>query len=255
MSRLNYVAHEGTGPGLLLVHGFLSSAGQWVANIEGLKTFSTPVVVDLWGHGRSPSPADPALYTIEAYIDQFEQIRAELGFDEWALCGASFGAGLTLQYAFTHPERVVRQVFTNSMSGLSRAADKPHERVARAEAIETGGREKLADMPFHPRFAKRLSPDVIAALGEDAERLNPIGVSRTIGITAGTLSAAARLGETRVPTLLVNGTWEKAFQPVRDWAVAALPSLQVVDLEGGHSINAELPDAFNAALKAFLQVA
>ena len=55
----------GTGPYLLLVHGFLSSRAQWRPNLEGLRRFCRPVVVELWGHGRSPTPDDPEAYRVE----------------------------------------------------------------------------------------------------------------------------------------------------------------------------------------------
>lgn len=253
---LHYEFHQGAGgPALLLVHGFLSSGAQWAANIEGMKAFCSPVTVDLWGHGRSPSPDDPALYTPAGYVRQFERIREALGQARWALCGASFGAGLTLQYALAHTNRVTRQVFTNSMSGLAWTPAPDEGRETRAAAIETGGRAGLADMPFHPRFAKRLAPAVVEGLMEDAERLDPRGIANAMRYTGHLLSAASRFGETSVPTLLINGLWEKAFQPVRAFAAETLQSLEVVDIEGGHSINAEAPDTFNAALRAFLEKA
>ncbi|MGH6956575.1 MAG: alpha/beta fold hydrolase, partial [Caulobacteraceae bacterium] len=113
--------HEGRGPHLLLVHGICSSRAQWRPNLAALAAFSRPVVVELLGHGRSESPADPAAYSVEAYIERFEALRASLGAERWAICGQSFGAGLTLNYALEHPERISAQVFTNSASGLGPA--------------------------------------------------------------------------------------------------------------------------------------
>lgn len=249
---LHYDVVKGRGPYLLLLHGFLSSRRQWLANLSGMAEFCSPVCVDLWGHGRSPSPDLPAFYGPAGYIAAFEEIRADLGVERWALCGASFGAGLTLQYALACPERVTAQVFTNSMSALATVAGAGGDPEERALAIETGGRAAIAEMPFHPRFAKRLDPAVAAALAEDAALLSPKGVANCMRYAGPHLSVRDRFHETRVPTLLVNGTWERAFQPVRDWAAGALPSLQVADLDGGHSINAEAPAAFNEAVRRLL---
>src|SRR5437870_13580594 len=58
--QLYYDVHAGTGPYVLLVHGFLSSRTQWRLNLAALARVMRPVVVELWGHGRSPAPADPA---------------------------------------------------------------------------------------------------------------------------------------------------------------------------------------------------
>ena len=59
--QLYYDVHAGTGPYMLLVHGFLSSRTQWRLNLAALASVVRPVVVELWGHGRSPAPAEPAI--------------------------------------------------------------------------------------------------------------------------------------------------------------------------------------------------
>ena len=116
--HLAWEAHSGRGPHLLLVHGFLSGRAQWQPNLEVLSRVCTPVVVELWGHGRSPSPDDPQRYTPAAYLEEFEHIRRALGTERWLLCGYSLGAGLTIRYAIEHPHRVMAHAFTNSTSAV-----------------------------------------------------------------------------------------------------------------------------------------
>src|SRR5690606_15841085 len=111
--------HRGRGPYMLMVHGMLSSRHQWMRNIDDLATVVQPVVVELWGHGRSPSPKAEHWYGIEACVQQLEQVRARLNADRVFVCGQSFGATLTLRYAVRYPERVIGQVFTNSISALT----------------------------------------------------------------------------------------------------------------------------------------
>ena len=246
--------HEGTGPYLLLVHGICSSRAQWRPNLAGLAGFSRPAVVELLGHGRSPSPAEDAPYTVEAYIARFEAIRESLGVERWALCGQSFGAGLTLNYALAHPARIAGQVFTNSNSALAKRnpAITDVMRLARLAGFEDRGRAALEAMPFYPKRTGRLAPEVEAELLADAELISLSGVAQGLRHTSPGLSVIERFAETRVPTLLVNGRREKSFQPVRDEAARLLPALQIVDLDGGHPVNLDQPEAFNAAVRAFL---
>ena len=49
-------AHPGSGPFLLLVHGFLCSRAQWTPNLEALGAVCRPVVVELYGHGPLAEP-------------------------------------------------------------------------------------------------------------------------------------------------------------------------------------------------------
>jgi 2-succinyl-6-hydroxy-2,4-cyclohexadiene-1-carboxylate synthase len=246
---------DGRKPHLLLVHGICSSRAQWRPNLAALAEASTPVVIELLGHGRSESPQGPAPYRLEAHIARFEALRAELGVERWAICGQSFGGGLTLNYALAHPDRILGQVVTNSLSGLGPPRPTPSEeaRQARVEAFERRGREALEALAFYPKRNGRLHAEVEDELIADAELLSVSAMAHITTTTIPQLSVADRFGQIRVPTLLVNGRREKAFQPVRDQAAAAIPGIRVVDLEGGHPINLDRPDEFSAAVTGFLK--
>lgn len=250
--RLHHEVHPGQGPYLLLVHGFLSSRGQWRPNLAALGEVVRPVVVELLGHGRSPAPHEPEQYRVESYIGAFEAIRAGLGVDRWFVCGQSFGAGLTIRYALAHPERVIGQIFTNSNSAL--AHPDMSEQDARARSVEEGGRAGLEAMRIHPKHAKRLPPALKAELVADAALIDPAAIARAIRVTRVKCSVLDDLGRIRVPTLFVNGTLEKKFQPLRDRAAGLLPSnAKVVDLPGGHSVNIDAAEGFNHAVAAFVR--
>ena len=252
MTEPHSEVHGEKGPPLLLVHGFLSSRAQWRANIKGLTSFCRPVVVELWGHGRSPAPDEPALYEVASYVAFFERLRTRLGADRWFVCGQSFGAGLTIHYALTHAGHVGGQIFTNSVSGLSAARGSNAQRNDHASALERGGPKAIEALTFHPKHARRLPPDVRAEMLDDAKLLSPRGVANAIRYTVPHLSVVEEIGKTKVPTLLLNGIWDKAFQPLRQKAADLLPALRVVDLEGGHSINAEAPERFNEEVRLFI---
>ncbi len=251
---LNVEVSEGRGAHLLLVHGFCSSRAQWRPNLTGLARFCRPVVVELLGHGRSQSPGDPADYGVARYVRRFEAIRERLGAECWAVCGQSFGAGLTISYALAHPERVIGQVFTNSRSALAPEflAVTAEQRRERAAAFERGGRAGLEAMAVYPRRAGRHAPEVEAALVADAGLISFPALVLAMATTMPGPSVADRLAEIRLPSLLVNGSREKAFQPLRDHAARAIGDLRVVDLDGGHAVNLDCPQGFNDAVRAFL---
>ncbi len=249
------VSQRGVGPYLLLVHGLCSSRAQWRPNLAALEGFCRPVVVELLGHGRSESPGDPAAYSVAAYVARFEVLRAGLGAERWAVCGQSFGAGLTLSYALAHPERTLAQAFTNSSSALGPAypAEDTAARLARAQAVEARGRAGLEAMAFYPKRTGRLPAEVEEELARDAELISVRGVAMGLGYTSPGLSVAARFGEMQPPTLLINGRREKRFQPLRDQAETRLPGLRIADLDGGHPVNLDCPEGFVAAIRALLE--
>src|SRR5262249_57277461 len=87
--RFHYDVHDGHGPHALLVHGALSSRSQWLSNLEALREVCRPVVVELYGHGRSPSPEEPVAYSPAGYVEEFERLRPMLGLERSLLCGYS----------------------------------------------------------------------------------------------------------------------------------------------------------------------
>lgn len=253
--ELHVDVHEGVGPYALLVHGLLSSRGQWAENLASLAAVCRPVVVELWGHGRSPAPTDTAPYTPAAYVKAFEALRRRLGVDRWVLIGQSLGAALTLSYALDHPRHVLAHVFTNSSSALgddawrtSVQADIP----AIARRIEEGGRPAIARLSVHPARARRLPPAVRSELLADAELLDPHGVASAFRHTVPASSSFHRLGTNTVPSLLVVGTREKGFAASRRHAEATMPHLTVVPADAGHAVNAQAAPQFDAAVRRFL---
>lgn len=250
-----FEVHDGgKGPHLMLLHGFLSSRGQWRPNLVGLQAFCRPVLVELLGHGRSPAPDDPAAYTVDSYLAAFEDIRRRVGAERWFVCGQSFGAGLVVQYALRHPERVPGLIITNSLSAMTPKGDPEREaqQQARVDAIRASGREGLESIRIHPRHAKRLPEDAKRELVEDAARISLDGVVHSWQTTSPHLSVVHLLEHVPMPALLVNGRHEKRFQPMRDEAARLLPSMKVVDLDGGHSVNMEASEGFNDAVREFI---
>lgn len=255
MDGLFHVVDDGqTGkPALLLVHGFLSSHRHWDAN-SSLGQAYRLIRVDLPGHGAAPAPPTEEPLTPDTLVRGLEDVRARLGITRWSLCGQSFGAGLTLRYALDFPDRIDAHVFTNANAAL--AGPWRPERIARnadhIAFLDRLGAAGLKRLPYHPRKARRLPDEARAPLLADAARVDPNVFRRLLTEALPRLSVRSRLSELRVPTLLVNGRFEKSFQPHRDWLAAHRAGVAIVDLDGGHSVNIECAAAFTKAACAFL---
>ncbi len=253
-SELYFEIHPGNGPYLLLVHGILSSRAQWMLNLEALSKITQPVVVELWGHGRSPAPENPDPYRPEGYVQAFEKIRRRMGVSEWLLCGQSLGAALTLKYALEHPDRIIAHVITNTTSGLRKIKDRDKavkDTSLIAQMILEGGPEGIKKFPVHPLNARSLPEEVKGALVEDSAALSVLGVANAIRYTVSDLSLRDEIHRNQVPTLLVCGKREKRFLPLRDFAAANMPLLDIIDLDAGHAVNIDAAEEFNRAVSAF----
>lgn len=274
--QLHFVHDAAPGrPGLLLLHGFLASHVQWNPNMgnpnmgqpnmgqaltgadtagrpeeDGLNQRFAVTRAELWGHGASPVPDDPDAWRIEHYIAQFETYRAALGIDRWLIGGHSFGAGIMIRYACAHPDRVSGLILTNSRSAFDPelAHNRPRHSLEEWRAI------KPNSLPYHPRFARRFPADLKRRMSADADKVSAETLWRSTTITGPALCCRSLLGEIPVPVLLINGRWEKRFQPHRDYAATAIPGVRIADLDGGHSVNIEAPGAFNQAVIRFAEM-
>jgi len=252
--NLYYEVHGDHGPFLLLVHGMLSSRAQWLLNIEALTELCRPVVVELFGHGRSLTPSDPEAYSPRRYIAEFEAIRRSLGVEKWLVCGQSLGAALTLRYSLDHAERVTAQVFTNSNSAL--ADEEWRERViplmtAQARHLRRAGRAALEGHPLNPARGRRLPRMAQAALVADYVLHMPEGIAATGLFTVPDSSVRERVGAISVPTLLVVGEREAGFAEARAFAERSIPGIKVIGLDAGHAVNLDAADEFNEAASGF----
>jgi pimeloyl-ACP methyl ester carboxylesterase len=248
--------HDGNGPPALLVHGILSSRAQWLLNTDALREVCSPVVVELWGHGRSPLPDDRGAYEPDGYVETFEAIREALGADRWFVIGQSLGAALTLRYALTMPDRLIAHVFTNSNSAIADQAWRDRmvaNAPEMARRIEAGGRDAVAAMPVHPRRSKRLPEPVRSALITDADAIEPRAISRAIEHTVPNSSMRDQIAHNRIASLLIVGKRERDFAEPRNYAAATMPMLDVIDLDAGHAVNIAAADGFNAAVVRFFE--
>ena len=236
------------GPPVVLIHGFMSSNAQWMANRDALGKALHLHMVELPGHGKSPVPVDDEGYRPEAILAALEAIRIERGIDTWWVIGQSLGGAIAIQYVLTHAEAARGLVFTNS-----RAAFGIARRQARSDTPAPPGPEitNLRDLPMHPINAKRFPADVKAAMVAAADAMDP---AAAMGITRwrNSWQSLDQLGELTVPTMLVNGRWESAFQEHVPTAAERIADFRLVELEGGHSINVEQADAFNEAVLEFV---
>jgi 2-succinyl-6-hydroxy-2,4-cyclohexadiene-1-carboxylate synthase len=253
--RLHAVVHEGRGPYALLVHGLFGSRSYWAANLAALSGVCRPVVVELWGHGRSPSPADPSRYEPATYATEFERLRAELGAPRWMTIGKSMGARLTLDYGLRHPDRVLAQVVTNSLSAFA-PVEGWRQRHARSagplvERLRREGVGFLRHAKINPGRSRRVAEATRRLMAAEFDEHDAVGIANSIEFTNRDLPLGERLRDVSAPTLLTVGVQEDGFLPLVE-QVRLIPGLEIVELPAGHAVNAHDAEGWNAAVVAFL---
>ena len=99
----------GSGPPLLLLHGYPQTHVSWHAVVGSLIGHHTVVVADLPGYGRSFRPettADHSPYSKRALANDLVQLMAALGFDRFAVAGHDRGGRVAYRMGLDHSEAI-----------------------------------------------------------------------------------------------------------------------------------------------------
>lgn len=104
-ARLRYT-DDGSGPPVVLIHGFASSLESWELLRPVLAKTHRVISLDLKGFGGSDRPEGD--YSPAAEAKHVLDLMDKLGVERAALVGHSWGSSVALSIALTAPERVTR---------------------------------------------------------------------------------------------------------------------------------------------------
>src|SRR2546428_1935829 len=103
-----FVRSSGSGPPLLLLHGFPQTHLMWRSVAPLLARTFTVVCADLRGYGRSGCPVSApnhAPYAKRAMAHDMVAVMERLGFRRFAVAGHDRGGRVAYRLALDHPER------------------------------------------------------------------------------------------------------------------------------------------------------
>ena len=233
----------GSGPVLLLTHGFSASSHMFAANAVELSDRYTVVTWDMRGHGSSDSPESQSAYSAALAVGDMLAILDHVGAAKAVIGGHSLGGFLSLSFYAAHPQRVSALLLIDTGPGYR----------------NDGARDGWNDMA--ERFADNFERHGLEALQQSDEL--SAAVHRH---GAGGLAKAARgiltqhdstvidlLPSIVVPTLVIVGSQDTPFIAGSEYMASKIPgaSLSVID-GAGHAPNVSHPDEFNAIAHAFL---
>jgi 2-succinyl-6-hydroxy-2,4-cyclohexadiene-1-carboxylate synthase len=250
----------GTGPALMLLHGFTGDVSTWEPFLEVWSGFTT-VRVDLIGHGGSGCPDDPGRYSMQRAVDDLGGVLDHLGIDETALLGYSLGGRVALHFALARPERLWGLILESASPGI----EDEQERARRAGADNALADSLLRDgiEPFvdrwqaQPLFESQSRLPAAVQGRQRRQRLgqSPPGLANSLrGMGAGRQEyLLSRLPGLSVPTLLLAGAIDGRYVSLLRLMEAALPDVSIdIVPDAGHAAHLEQPARFGRAVKAFL---
>lgn len=250
---LNYEISGTAGkPWITFAHALCNNLTLWDDQAALLADEYRILRYDLRGLGRSEAPPGP--YSFPMLMADAVALLDHVGVARTHWCGLSIGGMMGYGLAQDHGDRLLSLIACDSRP------DAPPDYQAyfqhRIDLAAADGMEGLVQPTIERWFTPESVAGNIAVLDSVRAMIRSTDRTGHAGCCAAlkTLAFGARLGEIRVPTLIIGGAKDKGAPPeALAEAARAIPGARhVVIPDAGHISNLENPAAFNAALKGFL---
>lgn len=246
----------GSGPPVVLLHGFPLSRMMWQPNIAAITDAGFRVITpDFPGFGENPSFAD--INTMEDMASGVADLLGSLKIERAIIGGLSMAGYVTLALYAAHPELFAGLILCDTTS----VADTDKKRKGRfelIEKIERQGAQVLVENML-PNLICDATKENNRELVEELERIfaavNPKAAIAALRGMAARADHTGLLSKINVPTLLIFGEDDKItnLDAARMMNAAISGSELVVIENAGHYSNQEQPAAFNEAIISFLK--
>jgi pimeloyl-ACP methyl ester carboxylesterase len=214
----------GTGPVALFVHGIASNAYLWRHVISALAGQRRCIALDLPLHGRSPVTPERDL-SLAALAADLEDFCETLGLTSIDLVANDTGGAIAQIFAARHPERLATLTLTDcdTAGNVPPESFKPIIDLAAAGNLAPTAVEMLKDLDAAAKLSYGSTYEHVDRADRDVIRsyLEPVAgtLERArqferllVSLDAADLEAVTpRLRELTVPTLMVWGTDDEAF--------------------------------------------
>src|SRR6478735_3611491 len=238
-----YYEVHGSGPPLLLTHGYSSTSQMWQRQIAALSKENSLVLWDMRGHGRSDYPDDPQAYSEALTVADMAALLDEVGADSAIVGGLSLGGYMSLAFYLAHPQRVRALLIIDTGPGFKKDDARQAWNKRAHETGERFEREGLAALKSASRERSEVSHRDASGLARAARGMLTQRDARVIEL----------LPDIKVPSLIVVGADDTPFLAASDYMAAKIPSAKkVVVPAAGHAVNIDQPQAFIEAVLPFL---
>lgn len=229
---------------LVFVHGAGSNANTWRRQIQHFDSKHGALAFDLPAHGHSG--ATEGLGTLVGMVGLTRAFAAALSLRPFVFVGRAMGGAIGLELALEHRSllRAVVLVATPTRFDVPQASLDTWHDVARGRKAQ----------PFTTDlFSPKTDFAIMREAWMEQVKTDP-RVRYTDLLACNGLDFAGRLGEIRVPTLVITGRDDHFAPPDKaEELQRAIPGARLVVIDdAGHTLASEKPEAFHRALEEFI---
>ncbi|UCE30325.1 MAG: alpha/beta fold hydrolase [Burkholderiales bacterium] len=255
------IAFERAGQGtpILFLHGVGGNRSAWSGQLDEFSRSHCAIAIDIRGYGDSDDYEGALRF--EDVVADCERVLDAVGAERCHFVGLSMGGLIGQVFICTRPQRLLSATLADTGTGAAegRGAQWVEAFLAsrRKPLVEEG--KQPADIA--PALAPTLlsaqaSPALVAGAAEAIARLRTDSYLKALEAVP-RFASAPQLATAAVAVLLPVGAEDRLTPPKAARRLAqrfARVQAEVIELAGaGHLSNIERPQAFNAALRAFIE--
>ncbi len=246
---------QGRGMPLVCLHAFPFNRTMWEPQLKALSNRFRVITVDLRGHGESDAPL--WRYTMDLFADDVRGLLDHLSIQQAVLIGLSMGGYLIFSFYRSYADRVKGLVFADTRA----EPDSPEQTAWRFRLAQRVYKEGSGAV-VEEMLPKLLAPTSYQTKPALVQQARAIMTGSQISCIVGDLMAIAErpdstplLNTITRPCLVLVGEMDALTSPVENKRIAdGIPGalFQIIP-SAGHLSNLEQPEAFNEAVRSFVE--
>ncbi len=250
-----FYERHGSGPPVVLIHGFPLSQKIWTPQTEALSRDHLVVTPDLRGHGKSE--ATPGVYLMELLAQDVKALIDHLELDHIVLGGLSMGGYVAFAFLKQFRETVKGLILADTRAEADTVEAKSRREEQALEVLRNGTvplADRLIQTMLTPETRER-NETLTDQVYDMMRSMSPIGVAGALRGMAQRPDSTALLSSIKIPTLILVGD-KDSTTPLADSQrmAAGITGSELVVIPGAaHLTSLERPGEVNAALKGFLE--
>lgn len=244
-----YLMHyidSGKGTAILFIHPPVLTSLNFTYQIQGLSPHFRTIAFDIRGHGESQPSEQTVTYPL--IVEDIKQLMDQMSIEKAFLCGYSTGGSIVLEFLLTYPDRAWGGIVISGMSEVNewRLRNKISLGIVLSKIRAVG------TIALSNAWSQTKQLSLFRKLFTDAKQGNPKNVEQYYRYSL-KYNCTSRLGEIRLPVLLVYGEDDKTFHPYAEILHQQLPKSELVFIKKvDHRLPTKAAGPLNELIKQFV---
>lgn len=264
--KIHYVA-SGKGPLVVMIHGFPDFSGSWAQLTPRLNDAYRVVALDTRGYNLSDKPDGVDNYRMPKLVADVQAVIKAEGYSKATILGHDWGAAISWEYAFAHPETLERliilsvphpdsfavQLATNKEQQQNSAYARNFQKPGSENALTAEGLAGwVRDPVMKPKYIEAFKRSSFAAMMNYYRANYPDGTNAP---TPGTLPP--QRPKIDVPVLVIHGMKDTALLSAghnNTWEHITKDTTMLMVPSANHFVQHDAADLVNAQIRAWLDL-